>query len=164
MRHAVVALAVVILVSCSPQKRLARLLDRHPLPEIHDTVYWDTTIYRDTIVFKPIPGDTVWNDIYIPIEIDLPNTSLKTRTTLAEASAGLLDNTLWLELVQYDTIFLFKLDSAIQERSDTVRVYTEKTVTKYVKEKPAPFWRNGFLVLAGLILLSLVLFFLLRKA
>ena len=151
----------VILVGCSPQKRIARLLERFPLDSSIVIEYRDTTIYKDTTIFERIPGDTVWRDTILPVEVDLPYMELKTRSSLAEARAWILDNRLGLELIQYDTIFVFKLDSALSQDIDTM--FVVNNIPYPVIEKIGKFWMHGFLVLAGLILLGLILFFLLRR-
>ena len=154
-------LMFVILVGCSPQKRIARLLERFPLDSSIVIEYRDTTIYKDTTIFERIPGDTVWRDTILPVEVDLPYMELKTRSSLAEARAWILDNRLGLELIQYDTIFVFKLDSALSQDIDTM--FVVNNIPYPVIEKIGKFWMHGFLVLAGLILLGLILFFLLRR-
>lgn len=152
----------MILASCSSTKRLARLLERHPLPERHDTVYIPgETIYIDTTVYRYLPGDTVEKKVYVDVPYDIPDTSIVAFTELASARAFLRDNQLGLWLAQYDTVFQWKLDSAIRINKDTVMVIQETTVPEYIKT--GTFWRSGFLVLAGLIIIFAVLFFLLRR-
>jgi len=151
----------VILAGCSPQKRIARLLERFPLDSSIVIEYRDTTIYKDTTIFERIPGDTVWRDTILSVEVDLPYMELKTRSSLAEARAWILDNRLGLELIQYDTVFVFKLDSALSQNIDTM--FVVNNIPYPVIEKIGKFWMHGFLVLAGLILLGLILFFLLRR-
>ena len=161
--HVVVFFIVVVLAGCSPQRRLARLLERYPIQETSDTVYNTIIAYRDTVIFELIPGDTVCRDTIIPIQVDLPYTELKTRSTFAEATAWVLNNKLGLELIQYDTLFAFKLDSALVTNIDTVVI--TQVVPYPVVEKANPFWKNGFWVLAGvvLVIILLMLWFLSRK-
>lgn len=163
--HVVVFLIVIVLAGCSPQRRLARLLERFPIPETSDTIYNTIIAYRDTMIFELIPGDTVYRDTILPSQAEFLYMELKTRVTLAEATAWVLDNKLGLELIQYDTILTWMIDSAIVERADTVRIYSEKVITKTIQEKPNPFWKNGFWVLAGvvLVIILLMLWFLSRK-
>lgn len=162
MKNVVVFLIVLSLAGCSAEKRLARLLEKHPLPETVDTFYSSPLIiYRDTIIFREIKGDTIRDSILIPVRVDLPEMRLKKASMLAEATATIRDNTLGLELIQYDTVFMFLLDSALRHDMDTVFVETVREVPKLIP--PKPFWRIGFLVLAGLILVTLVLYFALRK-
>jgi len=156
----VVVFSLVILVSCSPQRRLARLLEKYPLPTETEIEYRDTIIYRDTVIYIHLPGDTIVDSILIPVEIDMPYMELKRASTYAEATAWIGDNQLGLELIQYDTLFQFMLDSAIRENVDTISII--HNIPYPVIEKPKPFWRIGFLVLAGLILVVLLLFFIFK--
>jgi len=161
MRKFILFLAIVILAGCSPTRRLARLLDRFPLPADTLIEYRDTIIYRDSIIFEQIPGDTVWRDTIIPVEVDIPDTELKTASTYSEATAWILDNRLGLELIQYDTILQFILDSVKVHQIDTVYVEVIKDIPTSVN--PNPFYKNGFFVLVGLIVLTLFLFFLIGR-
>jgi len=155
-------LAMMILASCSPQRRLARLLERYPLPEKIDTLYLPgETIYKDTTIYTEIPGETVTVELYVDVPVSIPDTSILAETELAVAKAYLKDNTLGLELKQLNQIYQFKLDSAIRMHSDTIVIEKETTVKEYIK--PNPFWKNGFYILAGLIVVVLFLFFLLRR-
>jgi len=161
MKRLILLLVVVLLWGCSPQRRLANLLERFPLEETISIEYRDTLIYRDTTITRYLPGDTVYRDTLIPFEVDIPDMELTTASTLAQASAGLRDNHLWLELIQYDSILKFKLDSAIQESSDTTINIIR--IPYPVIEKVGQFWKHGFLILAGMILVLAVLWFLLKK-
>jgi len=160
-RSSVLLLLLVILAGCSAEKRLARLLERHPLPTDTVVVVTDTIIWRDSIVYRTIPGETIYRDTIIPVEIDLPYMELKSRSSLAEAHAWVVDNQLGLFLNQFDSVFEFKLDSAIQINKDSVYVEVVREVP--VEIKPNLFWKHAFLVLAGLILTLASLWFLLRR-
>ena len=67
-RHIVKVLAVIILFSCSPQKRLNRLVKKHPslvqldTIKIIDTVIIPTIQHDTTTVFKVSTHDTVINN------------------------------------------------------------------------------------------------------
>jgi len=161
MKKLILLSVVILLCGCSPQRRLANLLERYPLPT--DTVieYKDTIVYSDTILYDTILGEIVLDTILIPTEVDLPFTELLMVTSLASAHAWVQYNQLGLELIQYDTVFVWKLDSALQQNIDTIYVRTVREVP--IIEKVGTFWKHGFLVLAGLILLGLILFFLLRR-
>lgn len=156
----VVALFAVILAGCSPQKRLARLLERYPIPI--DTIRVDTmTIYRDSAVRIYLPGDTAWKAVFIelPKPVYPMDTAISVETDYARAEAGVVVDSLWLRLEQTDTLVVYTLDSVIVEKEVEKEII--KTVT--VKEKPNPFWRNGFLILAVLFVLALVLLIVFRK-
>jgi len=148
---------LVILAGCSPQKRLARLLEKHPLPV--DTIVVDSTVYHDSIVYINIPGEIDSVMVYIPELVEVPDTSLKTTTAFAEATAGITSGDLWLKLVQTDTLIVYELDSVIVEK-EVIKTITT-TVPEYIK--PNPFWKHGFLVLVGLFLIVVCLFFVFRK-
>jgi len=149
-------LSIVILASCSPQRRLARLLEQHPIPA--DTVVEIHTVYEPDTIPIYIPGDTVVKEVEIETPVDLPDTSIYVETDYARADAGLLDNFLWLELKQTDTVVEIVVDSVI------VTVYEDKVITKtLVVDDTKPFYKSGFFILAGLIILALLFFFLLRR-
>ena len=154
-------LTIAILASCSPQRRLARLLDRFPLDSTIKIEYRDTIIYKDTTLYKYLPGEADTVELYVDVPISLPDTVLLTRTSLAEATAYLQDNILGLRLVQFDSLFQWKLDSALRHDIDTLIIV--KTIPFPVIEKAKPFYKNGFFILAGLILLGFVLFLVIRK-
>jgi len=161
MKHLVFVFMLVILAGCSAERRLARLLERYPLPETSDSIHHDTVIYRDTLILERFVGDTVRDTILIPVGEDLPYMELKRASTLAEATAWLLDNQLGLELIQYDTLFHIPLDSVLVERFDTIIIETVKTVT--VEKKMSSFWKHGFLALVGLFLVVMILWFTLKR-
>jgi len=161
MNKIIIICLALILASCSPQRRLARLLERHPLPETHDTLYLPgETIYKDTTITRYLPGETVVFDLLVDVPIDIPDTFLIAETTLATALAHLKDNRLGLELIQKDSVFKFLLEKAIRENRDTVRIETVKEVPKLIP--PNPFWKNGFWVVGGLLVL-MILLLILRK-
>ena len=159
MKRIILLLLAVSLLGCSPQKRLARLLERYPIQPIVDTLYLPGPIFfKDTIITKYLPGETDSVEILIPVPFDIPDTSIYAFTTLAHATARLEDNRLGLDLVQLDSLFQWKLDSAIREHSDTVMILKE--VPYPVIKKAKPFYKNGFFILAGLILVGMILLFL----
>lgn len=162
MNRIVISLiSVVLLAGCTCSKRLNRLMERCPPPQ--EIVYNTIIAYRDTIVYREIPGDTIRDSIKVPVEVELPEMALKKRSTLAEATAWVQENQLGLELIQYDSLFQFKLDSAIQVHKDTIQIHDIRTVIKKEIVEKGRFWMHGFLVLAGLILLGLILWLVLRK-
>ncbi|MHA1382091.1 MAG: hypothetical protein ACTSRG_27275 [Candidatus Helarchaeota archaeon] len=74
------------------------------------------------------------------------------QTTLCSATAKVAGERLKMRLVQKDSIFQFKLDSAIRANRQII------TQTKIVEKPipPKPFWKNGFFVLAGILILLLI--------
>jgi hypothetical protein len=164
MKKLIFLLSIVILAGCSPTKRLARLLERHPVPEKIDTVFTPgETVYKDTTVYKYLPGETAVESLYIDVPVSIPDTVLVAHTSAAGAIAWLQNNQLGLRLIQYDKVFEFMLDSAIRENTpDTIRITNEKIVT-VEKMVNKPFYRSGFFILAGLIIIALLFYFLLRR-
>ena len=160
MKKLILLSVVILLWGCSPQRRLANLLEKFPLDADTVITYRDTIIYSDTTLYDTIPGEVILDTVLIPTEVDLPFTELTMVSSLALAHAWVQNNELGLKLIQYDTVFVWKLDSALQQNIDTVYVRTVKEVP--IIEKVGTFWKHGFLVLAGLILISLILFFVLK--
>jgi len=160
MKKLILLSVVILLWGCSPQRRLANLLEKFPLDADTVITYRDTIIYSDTTLYDTIPGEVILDTVLIPTEVDLPFTELTMVSSLALAHAWVQNNELGLKLIQYDTVFVWKLDSALQQNIDTIYVRTVKEVP--VIEKVGTFWKHGFLVLAGLILISLILFFVLK--
>lgn len=175
-------LSIVILASCSPQRRLARLLERYP-PDTTRTV---EIIYRDTTIEVPIPGDTAYIETEIPVPyldvdsiskllglnadqktiIDDLNKQLTSsfdvapiynETDLAKSKAWIEDGILKSELYQKDSILNIKLDSAVRDNNTIDRIPYPVII------KAKPFYKNGFFILAGLILVGMILLFLFRK-
>ena len=52
---AILFISLIIIVSCSPQKRLNRLIDKHP-----SLVESDTVFIKDTIITKEVKSDTAF--------------------------------------------------------------------------------------------------------
>lgn len=161
MRTVLIILSLVILAGCSPQRRLARLHERFPPDTITKIEYRDTIIYRDTTLFRYLPGDTVVIIDSFAVEVDLPYMELTRASTLAEAKAWVQGRAMGLELIQKDSMFQFLLDSALVNNIDSIFILKE--VPFPVEIKPNPFYKNGFFILAGLILIGMLLWFLFRK-
>jgi len=161
MKKIILLLLAVSLVGCSPQKRLARLLERYPIQPIVDTFYKvGPIIYRDTVVFRYIPGETVTQSVYIDVPVDIPDTFMEVESSMATALAWLQSNELGLELHQKDSVFQFKLDSAIRVNRDTIIITND--IPYPVIEKAKPFYKNGFFIVAAIMLLMLLFLFLFR--
>ena len=161
MKKFVLFLAIVILAGCSPTRRLARLLERYPMPEKIDTLYTPgKTIYRDTTVYKYLPGEVSVESTHIDVPISIPDTFIEAHTSTADAIAYLQDNVLGLQIIQYDTVIQWKIDSALVYHRDTVVI--TKDIPYPVIEKAKPFYKNGFWVVGGLLVL-MILLLILRK-
>ena len=122
------------------------------MPEKIDTLYLPgKTVYKDTTIYRDIPGETVEVAVPVDVPVNIPDTSILAETTLARAEASLKDNVLSLKLEQLNQIYQFKLDSAIREHSDTIQIIKE--IPYPVIKKAKPFYRHGFFVVLGLLCL-----------
>ena len=157
MKQLILLLSIVILAGCSVERRLARLHERYPIKP--DTIVETHTVYETDTIQVQLPGDTVETEVKLEVPIDLPDTTIYAETDFAEASAGLFSNVLWLNLKHKDVAVPVEMDSVI------VTVYQDRVINKPypVIEKVGTFWRAGFLVLAGLVLISLILIFAFRR-
>lgn len=141
MRWHLLLLLVTLLVSCSPEERLARLLARHPELTKRDTIrdtVWATVeyVHADT-VFVPVPGDTV--------RIDNGRLHIK--------YVKMPGDTVWID---------GECDA------DSVRVPFEVVVEKSVPcpegYKVRAWWKTAALILGGLFLLLLLLLLAIRRS
>lgn len=125
------SILLLLLVSCTPQKRLNRLITKHP-----NLIQLDTLIVRDTIVINSYNYDTITNFKYSDTTI-----IVNTEKVLAKYYFDTLRQEIWHQIeCKEDTIFYEKL------------VPVEKVVYKELS-----FWEKYSL----LIYIALTLFVLL---
>lgn len=94
------SILILLLVSCSPQKRLNRLITKNP-----DLIQLDTLIVRDTIVVNSYNYDTVTTFKYSDTTI-----IVNTEKVLARYYYDTLRQEIWHEIeCKEDTIFYEKL-------------------------------------------------------
>jgi hypothetical protein len=94
------SILILLLVSCSPQKRLNRLITKNP-----DLIQLDTLIVRDTIVIESFNYDTVTSFKYSDTTI-----IVNTEKVLARYYYDTLRQEIWHEIeCKEDTIFYEKL-------------------------------------------------------
>ena len=125
------SILLLLLVSCTPQKRLNRLITKHP-----NLIQLDTLIVRDTIVIESFNYDTVTTFKYSDTTI-----IVNTEKVLAKYYFDTLRQEIWHQIeCKEDTIFYEKL------------VPVEKVVYKELS-----FWEKYSL----LIYIALALFVLL---
>jgi uncharacterized membrane protein YidH (DUF202 family) len=101
------------LLSCSPQKRLNKLLKHHP-----ELLQKDTFFFRDTIITKSYALDTVFSAKFDTITINKENTKI--------------------QLVKYDSLIYLTLD----QQADTIKIEKKIEVDKiiYKTEKKTNIW------------------------
>lgn len=93
----VIIIFAVLLLACSPQKRMNKLIDKHP-----EFVQNDTLVFNDTIYIESVKADTVlWIDSMIDTVL-IEKDNLKIRTVFR-------DNQIYIEgECESDTIYYTK--------------------------------------------------------
>lgn len=134
MKYLIIILLGLLITSCSP-KIIKEVVTKDSI------IYKEKISYRDTTIFRYLPGDTVYKEtiVYVDKATGLINSKkLFAFTSLAEASAWVYNSKLFLNLIQKDTTIEFRLDSAIKEASYWKEKYqnSNTVVTKEVTKSP----------------------------
>lgn len=147
---------ILLLSGCVTQRRC---LDKFPPIISHDTIEIPgENIYIDTTIYVELPGDTVHKDTVIYIHPQKPAyAEVFAETSLAEARAWVKHNRLNLDLIQRDSVLRFKLDSAIRENTDTIKIVEVTTIEVPKIPKSFPFYRFGFFLILGIFFVMIVL-------
>lgn len=161
----IIIFIVLVLSGCTPQKRLSRLLERHP--ELVTTTEREITITKVDTAFVPGDSASVTFDLSIAKELAAAHDG---RCTIAEVDAVRSHATLTLldpENNIYGLNVSTKADTIVFVRTDTVKVpeVIYSTKTEY-KEKDLPWYDkflNGFGCLCLIILIILLLAFCIKK-
>lgn len=144
-----IILLLLIVTSCSP-KIIKEVVTKDSI------IYRESISYRDTTIFRYLPGDTVFKNtiVYVDKATGLINSKkLLAFTSLAEASAWVYNSKLFLNLIQKDTTIEIRLDSAIKEANYWKEKYHNSS-TVVTKETFKSLWYMK--VLAWIGSLSLV--------
>ena len=152
LRAIIIFLLLLMSSGCVTQKRC---LDKFPPITSVDTIKVPgEPIYIDTIIYRDVPGDTIIVDTTIIINEsgEIEFTEVFAETELATAHAWIELDRLRLELNQKDSLFRFKLDSAIRENTDTVKIIHKEVVEVPKIPKSFPYYRFGFFLFLGLVL------------
>ena len=133
MKYLIIILLLIV-TSCSP-KIIKEVVTKDSI------VYRESISYRDTTIFRYLPGDTVFKKtiVYVDKTTGLVNSKkLFAFTSLAEASAWVYNSKLFLNLIQKDTTIEIRLDSAIKEANYWKEKYhnSSTVVTKEVTKSP----------------------------
>lgn len=129
---------VFLLGSCNMQRWCA---ERYPPQTETITEYKDTIIYRDSIIFVPIPPDTISQKDTVYIEEGIAQMDkIRVDTDLAFAEAEIIDSQhyLWLEHKEAEIDAL--LEKAITEKTRTVTVTKHITVPEHYTTWWDEFW------------------------
>lgn len=145
MRYLFIIL-IVFITGCTSQKRCMKKFP--PKDPIINTV----VAYRDTTIYKTIPGEVVKEYVELQVEIPIPDTMITAKTQYAVAQAGLTSNELWLDLIQKETKVIFKLDSVLVYQTDTVTIDRPILVEVPIQTKWQTFVGIGFWVFVGLFM------------
>jgi len=145
-----ILLIILVLNSCTTQKRC---LQKFPPIVGVDTIIYTTTVYRDTVILRYLPGDTVFSHSIEKVPVRAAIRPVEAETSLAYARAWISEKRLRLMLIQKDSVFRFKLDSAIRA-NERIEYITE---IKTHQLPPKPFYKRGFFILAGVLLLFFIL-------
>ncbi|MBE0661148.1 MAG: hypothetical protein IH597_01670 [Bacteroidales bacterium] len=138
-----------------------KCLQRFP-PEIKEITSVTVEVretFRDTIIFRELPGDTIIQvDTVLIDNKGLINTNISLlETSLAWSKAQIRNNKLFHELVQKDTTLEFRLHNAIKEVERLEKELTLKTETVEVPRKLTK-WQQFRLSLANISLVCLAIF------
>lgn len=112
---------LILFVSCSPQKRIQRLTEKHPelIPVKEKVIQKDSTVYKETVREVPvfIEGDTT----YIDVPIDCPDQDVADfETSRLRQQIKILNNRLQtVTTYKADTVFIPVKDTESVNRSDT---------------------------------------------
>ena len=162
MKHKIFILIVVLLSGCVTSRKC---FDKFPPPP-PDTIHTSSVEWRDTTIFKYLPGETVHDSIIVEklVEkrIKVPYTSIYAETEFSEATASIENSKLRLELIQRDSLLAIYVDSAIRISTDTVIIEQPYIKEVKVKSKYQDIVGIGFWIVLGLFLFTL-LFLILRK-
>ena len=151
--------AVIVLASSCGQNYCLR---KFPPVVTSDTTYIETVRtevkYRDTTIYKTIPGEKVIDTVYIK-EIKpgvFTSDTTYAETSLAYAKAWVFRNKLSLELVQRDTTIEFRLENALRETEIWKEKYTKIVNKEVVKVPKIPTLFKVSTYLLGAILIVLM--------
>lgn len=137
MKKIISILFLAVLVSCSPQKRLNRLLKRHP-----ELLSLETVTYRDTVVFQSFRHDTIFSTNFDTLVIN---------TDRFEIELIKNDSLIYLStLIKGDTIFIEK-----QIPVEKIKVLEQK--------KENTFFSKALLFMLVFSLLLLIIYTIFRR-
>ena len=123
-------LVIIIFVSCSPQRRLDRLVTKHP-----ELTRIDTIKIQDSVFVPGTKVDTVF------------------RASLLHDTVRITQEKLQIQLIERnDTIYL-----NAQVEPDTIIITKEIPVQKIIHVKPQKWWIEYWWVLSVLLLITLFL-------
>ncbi len=93
MKKLIYIFLLLILVSCTPQKRLQRLLNHHP-----ELIQIDTIFYKDTILINEVKLDTIFENNFDTIFFEKENIKIQLikKDSLIYLSAKKITDTIFI--------------------------------------------------------------------
>lgn len=132
-RTALYIVVLLLLASCSPQKRLHRLVSKHP-----ELSRVDTIKIQDTVIVPSIKTDTVFSSSLLKDTVTITKEKLKIKLTEIN-----------------DTIYL-----NAEVEPDTVILTKDVLVDRIVNTEPVKWWIKYWWV--WVLLIGIIILFLLR--
>jgi len=162
MKYLLFILIAVLFSGCVTQNKC---LFKFPPPPA-DTVFSHSVEWKDTTIYKYLPGKTIRDSVIVEklIErrVNVPYTSLYAETDFSEATASIENNKLKLELIQRDSLLAIYLDSAVRNSTDTNIIEQPYIKEIPVKTRYQDFVGYGFWIVLGLFIFTIA-FLILRK-
>lgn len=143
-----IILLLLIVTSCSP-KIIKEVVTKDSI------IYRESISYRDTTIFRYLPGDTVFKNtiVYVDKTTGLVNSKkLFAFTSLAEASAWVYNSKLFLNLIQKDTTIEIRLDSAIKEANYWKEKYHNSSTVQTKETFKSPWYMKALAWIGSLSL------------
>lgn len=159
MRKAIlIAFAALFMLSGCVTRRAC--LRKFPAQETTDSVVIVKTVekLRDTIIYLPIPADTVfiYDTVLIDQETGQANSdTINSRLDYSQAFAWVYNSRIYLEHQQNDTLIKQIIKNAIRERIQDRETNVNKTKVERVPFLP---WWAKILSYAGGVFLLMILF------
>lgn len=179
MRALLFGLIVLILSSCNTsleakrQRKCEKAAYKYGCDFGTDTAYIKetviNTVYKDTVVYIKIPGDTVHDSIPVVVEIFTDGTTLVSskkstlHTSLATSQAWIQSGKLHHTLIQKDSIYKAQIQNAIRITQHFMKEQTTKVVKEHYKTGFDKFMINSAKTFYLLIVLAVITFFILNK-
>lgn len=166
MRTIIFLLVLILINGCCTQKRCLTKYPPQTIIERSDsTIYRDTIIYHDRIVYDTIRADTVFIEKRIKVPSEFKTDPIEAENTYAIARAWIENQKLKLELTQKDQVIQRIIKNAeVQEkywREQFYKEVTKETTTEYKTKRihKIAMWLSGIVVLV-LVLYIIRKFFL----
>ena len=175
MRAILFGLIVLILSSCSVQRRAERKCEKatYKWGCNKDTAYIKETVintlYKDTVVYIKIPGDTVHDSVPVVVEIFTDGTTLVSskkntlQTSLATSQAWIQSGKLHHTLIQKDSVYKAQIQNAIRITQHFMKESTTKVIEVNKLTRWQTFLINSAKAFYLIIVLAVITFFALNK-